>query len=427
VAHGLRSPEVDGSEGRAVTALAAHLRVGSTVVPIDVLRTGGGPESDAREARYAALEAEASRLGAVAVLVGHHADDQAETVLLRLARGTGIDGLAAMAPVAGRLIRPLLDVRRDDLHRAGQALLGEVFATVTHDPMNDQDSVRRVRIRRALMPSLREIGPDPVGALTRVAALAREESSALAAVTAQLLVDLPVTRIGPVVAIPSAGLRALPDGLARRVIRHALVAAAPQPEGDSADRPRRTGVAPTAATIERVLRAPDGWRATVPGPLDVSIEHGWHVVAPAAMAADGPVRLLPSGGRPDDVVHAASGIRITAATHRSGVVGGDGAVIELVADSAGAVVPGLDPDRFAVRIRLPGPLAVRTRREGDRIRTVRGTRSLADVMGEARIPRAVRALLPVVVCSEDVVRWVPGLVVDARLMGSDSDTAREPA
>jgi len=420
VAHGLRTPALDRGEADAVVGLAARLSARSSVLTVEVVRGGGGPESDARDARYAALDAEAERIGAVAVLVAHHADDQAETVLLRLARGTGVDGLAGMSPVAGHLIRPLLDVRRSDLHRVAELLLGESLALAKHDPMNDDEAVSRVRIRNEVMPSLGTIGPDPVGALTRLAALSRDDSAALDAITQGILDELPVADVGGVIIVPSAALRALPVGLARRVVRSLLSAATPRTA--AAALPRRSAAAPSARTIERVLAAADGWRATLPGPLDVSVEQGWHVLAPTDAPPDVACELRPGRGSPADLVHAPSGLRITATDI------GDGT--DLIAVPSGVAPPGLDPGRFAVRLRLLGGFSVRTRRDGDRVRTSGGTRALADVMGEARIPRALRGRLPVVVCAEGTVRWVPGLVVDvtaqhdpARSSGEAGDSA----
>ena len=90
-------------------------------VPVDVTAVHVGPgsvESAARAARHAALEAAADRLGATRIALGHTADDQAETVLMRLLEGTGVRGLAGIPPVRGRLIRPLIDARHGDAVRA---------------------------------------------------------------------------------------------------------------------------------------------------------------------------------------------------------------------------------------------------------------------------------------------------------------------
>jgi tRNA(Ile)-lysidine synthase len=409
VSHGLRGEEDDAADAAHVAALAELLDADHVVLDVSVVRTGGGIESDARDVRHAALEAEADRRGAHFVLHGHHAEDQAETLLLRLARGTGVEGLAGMAVTTGRRLRPLLDVRRDDLHRAADLLLaqrveaagraalgGAALGPARHDPMNDDLAVARVRLRREVLPALARLGPDPVGALARLAAIARDESELLDRLVDELRTTLPLVTFGPVAMIPSGPLRDLPVALARRVLRSAL--------RDAAD----------AATIERLLAAPDGWRATLPGPLDASVERGWHVLAPADSAAPGhpgdPVASVlldvASGGT---YVHAASGVRIM-------VTDAGGGVVAFVAELPGGVPPGIDPSRLAVRVRSEGPLRLRTRRDGDRLRTPGGTRSLGDILGEVGVPRALRDLLPVI--SGDVPGegarplWVPGVVVD---------------
>src|SRR5690606_27568835 len=93
VAHGLRGVGDDRAEAEVVARHASWLGVEAVQLPVEVVASGEGLEAAARDARYTALRAEAARRGAVAIVLGHHADDQAETVLLRLARGTGVDGL----------------------------------------------------------------------------------------------------------------------------------------------------------------------------------------------------------------------------------------------------------------------------------------------------------------------------------------------
>ncbi|HEV2787291.1 MAG TPA: tRNA lysidine(34) synthetase TilS, partial [Solirubrobacteraceae bacterium] len=113
VRHGLHddAAEVASAQRLAAALLDAPLEVRAG----DVQRSGGGIEAAARAARYRALREVADEVAAPWLLVGHTADDQAETVLLRAARGTGVDGLGGMAPVAGDVVRPLLRVRREDL------------------------------------------------------------------------------------------------------------------------------------------------------------------------------------------------------------------------------------------------------------------------------------------------------------------------
>lgn len=414
VAHGLRGHGTDEVEQAQVAALAEDLGVEHVVLPVTVLHRGAGIESDARDARHAALEGEARRCSAVAVVLGHHADDQAETLLLRIARGTGVDGLAGMAPVAGLRVRPLLDVRRRDVHRVAEDVRPGALGRATHDPMNDDAAYARVRVRDDVLPMLERVGPDVVGALTRLAAIARDESAVLQATVAELVTSLPVVSVGAAVVIPSAALRALPVGLARRVLRVAL--GAHDPDG------ARTRHQPDAAVIERLLRAPDGRRVTLPGPLDAEVDRGWHIVVPAPAPA--PVSAADSargdGARPaqplDEALplqHDASGMRISLSRDPDGAArAAASGTVTLIALPSGGAVPGLVIDRLHVRLRDAGALLVRTRRDGDRVRTPGGTRSVSDVMAEAGVPRALRDLLPVLVDEDDRVRWVPGLVVD---------------
>jgi tRNA(Ile)-lysidine synthetase-like protein len=177
-----------GSAAVAARAGAACEGLGLDPVLVRAVHVGGagGPEAAARRARYAALEAAARETGAAAVLLGHTLDDQAETVLLGLARGSGPRSLAGMAPVRGPFRRPLLGLRRADTLAACAALGLEPW----HDPTNDADGgPLRSRVRGVVLPLLeRELGPGVAEALARTAAQLRADSDALDAQAADLLV-----------------------------------------------------------------------------------------------------------------------------------------------------------------------------------------------------------------------------------------------
>ncbi|UDY23840.1 tRNA lysidine(34) synthetase TilS [Nocardioides sp. Kera G14] len=131
-----------------------------------------GPESAARSARYAALEQYADHVGATAVLLGHTRDDQAETVLLGLARGSGPRSIAGMRRTFGRFRRPLLDVTRDDTVTACQVEGIETW----HDPHNDDPGYARVRVRQAVLPTLeQQLGPGIAETLARTADQVRQD------------------------------------------------------------------------------------------------------------------------------------------------------------------------------------------------------------------------------------------------------------
>lgn len=168
----------DGSAEVAATAAAAATGLGLSPVEVRRVEVGadGGPEAAAREARYRALTDVASATGAAAVLLGHTLDDQAETVLLGLARGSGPVSLHGMDAVAGLWRRPLLGVRRETT-RASCADLG---LEPWDDPHNDDGAYARVRVRHAVLPVLeRELGPGVAEALVRTAAQLREDAEAL--------------------------------------------------------------------------------------------------------------------------------------------------------------------------------------------------------------------------------------------------------
>lgn len=150
VDHGLRAESAD--EARAVAALCAARGIGHQTLSL-ALAAGAGMQERARAARYAALGDWAKREGLDALLVAHHADDQAETLVMRLNRGAGARGLAGMRPRATTpghpdlaLLRPLLGWRRADL----AAVVERGGVAVAHDPSNDDARFERVRVRQGL-------------------------------------------------------------------------------------------------------------------------------------------------------------------------------------------------------------------------------------------------------------------------------------
>ena len=184
VDHGLVAGSSDVAAWAADRCRALGL---DPVLVVRVEVTGpGGPEAAARAARYAALERVADETGAAAVLLGHTLDDQAETVLLGLARGSGARSLAGMPAVRGRLRRPLLDVRRADTLAVCAALGLDPW----HDPTNagGPDDPLRSRVRAHVLPVLeRELGPGVAAALARTATLLREDAVALEAAADELV------------------------------------------------------------------------------------------------------------------------------------------------------------------------------------------------------------------------------------------------
>jgi tRNA(Ile)-lysidine synthase len=207
------------AESDAVAARAAEQAETLGLSPVRVVRVTvageGGPEAAARAARYSALAATAAELGAVAVLLGHTLDDQAETVLLGLARGSGSGSLQGMAPVSGLYLRPLLGIRRSTTVRA----CADEGLEPWSDPHNDELSFTRVRVRREVLPVLEaELGPGVAEALARTAEQLREDEDAFATMIDEVAEEL-AEFIDGGIAVAVGALAANPAALRQRIIR----------------------------------------------------------------------------------------------------------------------------------------------------------------------------------------------------------------
>jgi tRNA(Ile)-lysidine synthase len=288
--HGLQP----GSADRAEVVAELGRRLGLDPVGVVAVRVGteGGPEAAARHARYAGLTEAATAAGAGYVLLGHTLDDQAETVLLGLGRGSGPRSVAGMRPVDPPWLRPLLGIRRQTTAAACRA---EGLATWT-DPHNSDRRYTRVRLRHEALPLLEDVLQGGVAeALARTATLLRDDLDALDAeagrVTATLTGDCPDCVSPNPVALPSpapaagpaagsvaggtldvVGLAEHPPAVRTRVLRGWLTAA---------------GVGPlTSAHLAALDAVVTGWHGQgpvgLPGGLAAFRRHGrLHLDRPA--------------------------------------------------------------------------------------------------------------------------------------------------
>ncbi|WP_036373275.1 tRNA lysidine(34) synthetase TilS [Micromonospora sp. ATCC 39149] len=290
-----------GSDRRAADVAAWAAGAGfapAEAVRVEVSGRPGGPEAAAREARYQALVEAARRHGAAALLTGHTRDDQAETVLLALARGAGPRGLAGMPPrrdLCGvPLLRPLLDVSREETRKACAAL----GLTPWEDPHNADASYARARVRADALPALvRALGPGVVDNLARTARLVAADTAALDALSAAAL-SAPAAEPGdapsggiPVSAPAGAGGSALagvraPDG---GLAVTALAGLAPAVRTRVLHAWARELGAPPAALSHRHVAALDTLVTDWHGQGEVHLPGGLRVVRRAG-------RLTASGG-----------------------------------------------------------------------------------------------------------------------------------
>ncbi|MBA4191700.1 MAG: tRNA lysidine(34) synthetase TilS [Planctomycetaceae bacterium] len=221
VNHQLRGAESDADEA-FVRQLAAELGLQCRVKSVDIAALGGNLESTARRVRYEFFAELATELGAGWIATGHTADDQAETVLHRLVRGTGIQGLRGIAACgfAGEpakpqaaIIRPLLTVTRAHILDH----LAELGQTFRDDSSNADPKFTRNRIRHELLPLLRTFNPDVVASLARLAEHASEAHTIIIDKATEVLAKAERPRVGGTIILDVADL-----GTSRAVLRAVL-------------------------------------------------------------------------------------------------------------------------------------------------------------------------------------------------------------
>lgn len=355
VDHGLR-PESRG-EAEAVVAAALGLGLAAHLEALD-LAPGPGVQERARDARLAAARGVAAAGGYARIATGHTASDQAETVLFRLARGTGRSGALGMAAARDELVRPLLCVSGEETRRwcAARGI------AVVRDPANDDRVHARARVRHGLVPALAAVHPGAEGHLAAFADLLRDEAEVLGP-----LVDAAWERARRGEGLAAAALAVEPAPLRRLLVRR-LLAEAGLP-----------GEALARAPLERALALLErGGRAELPGG-GAAIEGGCLVAFTPAARAPAPAPLgVPGAVRfGDQVVRAAPGA-------------------------------GLPPGAARVAVRADGPLEVRGPRPGDRLPIAGGGRqAVGRLLASAGVPARLRHLVPLVATPERVV-WVAG-------------------
>lgn len=386
VHHGLRTSA--DSDAALVAELARRLQLPFFLRRLEGLG-GANLEARARAARYAALAEMAREAGAQAVATGHTLDDQAETVLLRLLRGTGVAGLSGIRPIRPlapgiTVVRPLLRCRRQAL----RDFLSQEGEAWREDETNVDPRYARNRVRTRLMPILVAENPRFPEALAHLAEVVREEEAVWAEWVGQTLRRIARPAEGGWTA-PLQEFLDLPVGLQRRVLRELA------------------GNLPTVSFVHveearRLLRSGRaGQELVLPGGARVRRGSGsFWVGTPGEVSSLQPVPL-PVPGRawvPDLglVVEARLGPR------------GE-------SEPTGRWEAELD-ERYGTQ-----DLVVRTRQPGDRIRLRVGTRKLQDLLVDLRVPRWERDRLPLVATGDGEVLWVVGYrVADAARPAPDA-------
>jgi tRNA(Ile)-lysidine synthase len=345
-------------------------------------------EDAARQLRYTFLADKANEASASVIVTGHTIDDQAETILLHLIRGAGLDGVAGMRRRSAwpfgtgpELARPLLSLRREDTEKYCR----DVGLSPRKDPTNDVPIATRNRLRRDVLPLLRKLNPNIDEAIARLGASAARDADYLDDLATHHLARIATLAPG-LASSARADLLLAGPALAARVLRLMFA----HVSGTAADL--------EASHIDALFESLSQPPATVslPGSITAIIDSPSLVVRRGEAKPVKRIRetrlAVPGRTSVDGYVFEADVVAVPVDLHR-----GDPYEAFLDADTAGA------------------DLTVRCRRPGDRLRPLRlgGEKKLQDILVDAKVPAAERDSVPLV-CSGDQIVWVVGHCIDER-------------
>jgi len=333
-------------------------------------------EADARSARYAFLKRAAARNDARWVLTAHHADDQIETIVFRLMRGTGPDGLRGIPGRRGRLLRPMLGIHRWQIlaYARAQGL------RYREDPTNASRQFARNRIRHDVLPAMRREVPDIDASILRLARAARQSRAAWNRLLREAETHVVISQTHASFELARPELLGYHRAIRTRLVRRLLARLGSVP-----------GRAGTRSADTFISSGRSGTGITLRGGIRIAREHD--VVrltrgCPDTPPEERPLLIpVPEAGAGEAVV----GGRTYTACWSNG------------SNSGAGPVACFDPSD------LRFPLVIRGWRPGDRIRLAGGSRKLKKLFTDRKIGRAARSTMPVVVDRDNNVLWVVGL------------------
>ena len=394
--HSFRGAESD-KDAEYVREFASSLGLESTIEKVDVpqirktLRLSA--EEAARLVRYDFLDRVAADIQADRIALGHTADDQVETVLLNLLRGTGVDGLSGMPPVRGDFIRPLIELRRSEIEH----YIEEHGLHPRIDETNLLPAYTRNKVRLELLPLLRkDYNPEIDAAVLRLSELATEDTAYLSIETEEALRRTTVNREKESISLDPEGISSCSLAIRRRLMREAVKAV----RGELAD----VGF----VHVEELLRL-----------LDAGADFAYEMPRGTFVQRTREA-LTFSSSRPSELaVVYCHELAVPGRTQVPEVQ----VAIETQVSSAPleAARPPGSMDVVLDYGAITGKIKVRNWEPGDRIRPLglRGSKKVQDVFVDRKIPRQVRHRIPLIVDDEKIV-WIAGLALSELVKVTDA-------
>jgi tRNA(Ile)-lysidine synthase len=400
VNHGLRGMESE-DDAAFVEQLGKHFNIPVSIREARVTKqeaklSNQSLQAYAREIRYQAFEDILQERGATKIATGHTADDQAETVLMWMLRGSGTAGMSGIPAKRGaRFVRPLLEISRNEI----LDYLKERQLTYRNDSSNSQSVYLRNRLRKDLIPQLKGYAPGIVQVLSRQAEIIREDHDYLEQVAAEAFQQMCVTQDAREIQLDRTALLSLPLAIRRRVVRWGL-----QQMSGNWQSPRFDTI---QQLLNRLEHGQSGWTMHI-NAVDVDQEYDRLVLSKRETSPSCDLHALPSSGIevdiPGEVIWPLTGQRLTlSAKHAPGI-----------ARQPNSLEMHLDSDTFTPELRI------RSWRPGDvfRPKGMGGRqKKLQDFFSDIKLPRSQRAKVPLLVSQEGIL-WVGGLREDERFQVS---------
>ncbi len=375
-------------------AMGVPATVLSADVPAFIKANGVSPEDGARRVRRSLMLQVAEDTGATKIALGHTADDCVETFLMRLLRGAGLDGLRSIQPIAGLIIRPLINLTRGDV----EAYCREHNLEPRHDETNAIPDMTRNKVRLRLLPLLEaEYNPNIRAELRREMESINEDATLLQGLAEDSFASAAVPGEG-VVSLDRSALLAQPLAIRRRLIRLAALRTAGEPQP--------LGFAHVDDILTKVVNGNSGAALDLPGGLSAAREYDTIVIK---VSAPEPVLDAPVGS---ETILSVPGLTVLS----GGLFAIDARVVpaEELDKTAGADVAWLDASLTA------GSIVARRKLPGDRIQPLgmRGHKLISDLFIDDKTTRDLRDREPVVLI-DGRIAWVAGHCIDENFKVTD--------
>lgn len=390
--HGLRPDEIPG-EIEFCKTLCENLNIHFITRSIDVTsyarEHGLNKQEAARELRYKAFEEAGIEIRANRIALAHNADDQAETFFMRTLRGSGQKGLSGIPPVRGRIIRPLIEIERDEIEN----FLADASQSYIIDSSNLKKDYFRNWIRLSVLPEFKRKNPELIRTISRISDIMREEDNYLELIVTKTLMKLIPKKTDSTIELFLVPLETMDRVILRRVLRRAI---------DAVKGLRGINFVHIEDIISLIKKGDSGDRLYLPKGIRVIKGYATLVLTSKQPATLGRYRLEVPG----EVILREAGILIRASTLDSQ---------EIEAGAKGKETVFLDAEKAT------SSLTIRSREAGDFFYPAGfGKRKkLQDFFVDEKVPRDERDAIPIVLSGDDIV-WIAGYRADERFKVTDS-------